>query len=238
MRPCRILMRSRLTSRLCGHRPWSYIGHGTSSDVTRMRGVNDLELFPVLVRLVTDFLTAGQCAEIVAGLGSIPFKAHGALLGDAVSSFHSNIGESRSALDEVENVVSIKEQILYQSNIYARDFGTRPVELGNSWINVQHKGSSLGDHTHPLSVISGALYLKVDADSSRIRFRSPNPFLDVTDVVTPTAYTSNVTYIRPTIGTLLLFPSWLKHGADQNMSDERVVLSFNTLFDGHRFGSS
>ncbi len=143
---------------------------------------NDLNLFPVLVRLVTDFLTESQCAAVVSRLSSIQFGPHSALMGDAVSSFQSGISESRSVIDEIEKFLAIKEQIVYQTNMYAHDFGTRPVVLGNSWINIQRKGSELGYHTHPQSVISGALYLKIDGDSSRIRFRNPNPFLDVTDV--------------------------------------------------------
>jgi uncharacterized protein (TIGR02466 family) len=196
-----------------------------------MSGVNDLNLFPVLVRLVTDFLTEDQCGEIVSRMRSIRFGPHSALIGDAASSFHSEISESGFVIDEIEKYLSIKEKILHQTNVYARDFGTRPVGLGNSWINIQRRGSELGYHTHPLSVISGALYLKIDANGSRIRFRNPNPFLTVTDVLNSTAYTSNTTYIRPIVGTLLLFPSWLQHGSDENMSDERVVLSFNTVFD-------
>lgn len=203
-----------------------------------MPAVNDLNLFPVLVRLVTEFLTESQCAEIVSRLGSIEFGAHSALIGDAASSFHSGISDSQSVIDEIDKFLRIKEQILYHTNLYARDFGTRPVGLGNSWINIQRKGGELGYHTHPLSVISGALYLKIDADSSRIRFRNPNPFLDVTDVLNSTDYTSNTTYLRPMVGTLVLFPSWLKHGSDENRSDERIVLSFNTTFDAYQYGSS
>jgi uncharacterized protein (TIGR02466 family) len=208
-----------------------------ASDATRMPVVDDVDLFPVLVRRVTDFLTKDQCVQIMSRLGSIEFGSHSALIGDASSTFNAGINDS-SVIDEIEKFSSIKEKILHQTNAYARDFGTRPVELGNSWINIQRKGSELGYHTHPLSVISGALYVKVDADSSRIRFRNPNPFLDVTDVLNSTAYTSTTVYIAPQVGTLLLFPSWLKHGSDENLSDERVVLSFNTLFDPSQYTSS
>jgi uncharacterized protein (TIGR02466 family) len=170
-------------------------------------------------------------------LGSIEFGSHNALIGEAESSFHSGINASRFVIDDIDKFLSIKQAILYQTNVYARDFGTRPVTLGNSWINIQRRGSELGYHTHPLSVISGALYLKAGPGSSRIRFRSPNPFLDVTDVLTSTSYTSNTAYVGPTVGTLLLFPSWLKHGSDENRSDERVVLSYNTTFDSHQYES-
>ena len=38
--------------------------------------------------------------------------------------------------------------------------------------------------------------------------------------------------VKPNIGDLILFPSWLMHGSDneKNKSNERLVLSFNTKY--------
>ena len=39
---------------------------------------------------------------------------------------------------------------------------------------------------------------------------------------------SPVQFIPPEAGTLIIFPSWLEHGVNQNLSDaERVSMSFN-----------
>jgi uncharacterized protein (TIGR02466 family) len=41
-------------------------------------------------------------------------------------------------------------------------------------------------------------------------------------------WTSDKVTYKPTAGRMLLFPSWLDHGVEPNLSDEeRVCLSFN-----------
>ena len=48
-------------------------------------------------------------------------------------------------------------------------------------------------------------------------------------------FTSNILRIKPEEGMLVLFPSWLTHSVDPNMSsDERVVISFN-IKDVHSY---
>lgn len=194
-----------------------------------MAVVRDLHLFPVLVRRIDEFLSEAECAEIVSRLDVGAFGAHGALVGNATSSFEHGFKESRHALDEIEESIKVKERISYQINVYARDFGMRPIGLGNSWVNIQRQGSGLDYHTHPLSIVSGVLYLEVDEASSKTTFCNPNPFIDMTVIHQPTSYTTTTASLVPTIGTLVLFPSWLKHGSiDRNESAERIVLSFNT----------
>ncbi len=196
-----------------------------------MATANDFGLFPVLIRLIDGFLTESECAEIVSKLDRGAVGPHGSLVGDAKSSFEEGLKKSRYVLDEIEEHVKIKERIFYQINVYARDFGTRPVTLDNSWVNIQRAGSKLSFHTHPLSIVSGALYLKVDEASSKITFCNPNPLVDMMPVLQPTNFTLKTASVTPSVGGLLLFPSWLKHGSlDPNRSAERVVLSFNTVF--------
>lgn len=193
--------------------------------------VRDLNLFPVLVRRIDEFLTQSECAQIVSALDVSAFGSHAALIGNATSSFNHRPDNSRRALDEVEDFVAVKDRILHHVAAYAHDFGMRPVRLGNSWVNIQREGSRLDYHTHPLSAVSGVLYLKVDEASSKTTFWNPNPFIDVMVLREPTSYTTTTASLLPTVGSLVLFPSWLKHGSiDQNASAERVVLSFNTVF--------
>ena len=47
-----------------------------------------------------------------------------------------------------------------------------------------------------------------------------------------TEYSSQNVKFMPTVGDLILFPSWLEHGSDKkNQSKERIVLSFNTEYE-------
>jgi uncharacterized protein (TIGR02466 family) len=43
-------------------------------------------------------------------------------------------------------------------------------------------------------------------------------------------FNSAIAKIRPEEGKLLLFPSYLHHGVDENLSEEeRIVISFNVI---------
>ncbi len=173
-------------------------------------------------------MSADDCARIVAALGMLEFGPHDALTGDASSSFYPSILSSRYALDDIEEIVPIKQRLLVQLNEYARDYGMKAASIDNSWVNVQRPGSELSFHTHPSSMISGALYLKADAQSSKLGFANPNPYLEMTEVLSLTTYTFKIVSIQPATGSLFLFPSWLRHGSlGRNLSPERIVLSFN-----------
>ena len=195
----------------------------------------DANLFPVLVRQITNVLTHDECEKIVSSLHLLQFGPHDALAGDAVSSFHPSIESSRTALDDIEKVVSVKQNLLVHLNEYARDYGMKAASIDNSWVNVQRPGSELNFHTHPSSMISGALYLKADEASSKLGFANPNPYLEMTEVLNLTSYTFKIVSIQPETGSLFLFPSWLRHGSlGRNLSPERIVLSFNATALRHQ----
>ena len=56
-----------------------------------------------------------------------------------------------------------------------------------------------------------------------------NVVIKDTSIGTYTDYSYEYYYFKPQMGTLLLFPSWLKHGSNQviNKSNERILISFN-----------
>ena len=48
----------------------------------------------------------------------------------------------------------------------------------------------------------------------------------------PTQWNTNRITIKPEVGQLLLFPSWLYHGVTNHTTDyPRISLSFNIIFD-------
>ena len=115
-----------------------------------------------------------------------------------------------------EKITDIKDKIeshLWQDNLV----------VTNSWVNVQGEDSRLNFHNHPNSIMSGAIYLKVDDNSSELYFENPNSmYFNYGEPVS----------VMPVTGMCLMWPSWLKHGSGQstNKSSERIVLSFNTFF--------
>ena len=155
-------------------------------------------------------------------------RKHGALTGDAYSLHSSNI--HTDIIQEItENVVGCSKllnNIQDCVNYFASSINYPDCVLDNSWFNIQKPGSVLRRHSHigpnNSALISGALYINVDDKSSDITFENPNPYI-IADPSDRFAYT-----LKPNIGDLILFPAWLIHlSKEPNMSDERIVISFN-----------
>ena len=92
--------------------------------------------------------------------------------------------------------------------------------MQDSWCNIQGEDSTLNYHSHPNSICSGVIFLKVDENSSKLVFQ--NPF----------SFTKETYQITPTKGMMAMWPSFLMHGSGDsiNKSKERTVLSFNTYW--------
>ena len=104
------------------------------------------------------------------------------------------------------------------------------LDMGELWLNVNSRYAFHSDHNHPNAHFSGVFYLQCDADSGKIVFRDPR---EARNMHTPsylerTNLNTDVVSIPPQPGGLLIFPAWLYHGVEQNLSDEdRISLSFN-----------
>ena len=118
---------------------------------------------------------------------------------------------------------------------YSSTIGLRNQKISNSWFNIQQKGSVLKTHLHANSVLSGALYVNVDENSTKLYFNNPNNFIKYFEYYhdSLTDYNFEYFYISPNIGDLVIFPSWLEHGSngDTNNTVDRTVLSFNTTLE-------
>lgn len=197
--------------------------------------IQNLEVFPSLIKRVKNFLSSDECTCVKDGIDTSTFEPYGALEGDAVTTFHwSNPPYNKSILDDIEYVLPIKKKLQKFLDQYTHDVGIGKVELSTSWITVQRPGSILKSHTHPLSILSGVMYINVDEKSSAIKFSNPNPYIDTMVVKEFTKFTYEMFWIKPEIGDLLIFPSWMKHGSvdrtsiDVNQSEQRIIISFNT----------
>jgi uncharacterized protein (TIGR02466 family) len=85
-------------------------------------------------------------------------------------------------------------------------------------------------HTHPHSFLSGVYYVAAPDGCGRIFFQDPRPAA----AHRPPAYEAHTPWTfqqvqyEPRPGRLLLFPAWLPHGVEPNLSDaDRVAISFN-----------
>jgi len=107
------------------------------------------------------------------------------------------------------------------------------VEITGCWATVLAKGAMHRAHSHPNNFLSGAYYVRVHPGSDTINFHDPRP---QTHVIRPpvlelTAQNTDQVVVGLTDGTLLMFPSYLEHSVDPNMSEEEPIsVSFNIMF--------
>ena len=101
------------------------------------------------------------------------------------------------------------------------------------WFNVYSKHQNVEEHFHPNSIISGVYYLKCPKNCGDIVFFD--------QLYSFKNYCKNLSRLKtfiypkkfnltPKNGMLILFPSWLTHMTNLNMSDEdRIIFSFNIV---------
>ena len=191
--------------------------------------IKDFSVFPTLINYVDNFLTKDQCENIIEFARTKKYKPHGALTGNAVSNHGLDDNILKNIQDNVKDCENIENELYTIINGYLHKFGLIPVQLTNSWINFQKKGSSLLSHKHPGNSISGVIYLNVNEQSSPIVFTNPNPFIGFSSRKGDTEYNAEYTAMQPKNGSCLIFPSWLSHSSGNtiNQSEERIALSFN-----------
>jgi len=110
------------------------------------------------------------------------------------------------------------------------------LKIDNIWANINnHKDFNL-EHTHPESIVSGCFYIKTPKNSGRIIFHSENKFfINTQNLIEQNQCNSASWGYSPKENLLLLFPSWLKHHVEPNMSNEsRISMSFNTYYNSKK----
>ena len=98
------------------------------------------------------------------------------------------------------------------------------------WANANGKHAYNNVHNHPNSLLSGVYYVKAEGDCGDLLFFDPRKQASVMqpDFRERTQINSSMQSISPEAGTLIIFPSWLDHSVNQNLSDvDRISISFN-----------
>lgn len=188
----------------------------------------EINAFATPIRVIQNFLSSNECNEFDNTSKKLNFHDHTSFTGKVISTHDTHYDVFHCFSNSSEILVRLDQAL----SEYVKLYGIEDVKLTNSWTNRQYKDTKLLPHTHPMSVISGALYIKADHTSSQIAFFNPNPFLSILALKGLTQYNLGQLCISPKTGTLILFPSWLRHsgGMENNYSDERIVISFNTCY--------
>lgn len=111
------------------------------------------------------------------------------------------------------------------------DLGDGRLTLEDLWINILPEGGIHTAHIHPHSVISGTTYVKLPEGTSAIKYEDPR--LAMMMAAPPRIRDAReenrqFVYVKPAVGDVLLWESWLRHEVPMNMAeDERISVSFN-----------
>ncbi len=116
------------------------------------------------------------------------------------------------------------------------DLGEKPLRLEDIWINILPEGGIHTAHIHPHSVISGTTYVAMPEGTSALRLEDPRHQMMMAApprrADAPENMRSHV-YVKPQVGDVLLWESWLRHEVPMNMAeDHRISVSFNYAWGG------
>jgi len=101
------------------------------------------------------------------------------------------------------------------------------------WANITAPGAPHKIHTHPNNYLSGVYYVKTQPKANGIVFHDPRPQVTVISPPPLELGPTNAGMLRvqADTGCLILFPSWLEHSVDTNLSNEnRISIAFNVMF--------
>ena len=148
----------------------------------------------------------------------------------------SNVKGWHSKDFDLKNSVVIKFINLISPNInqvikdMQWDINSQTVKITSMWSIINTGGASNARHHHGNSDISAAYYVRAPKNSGEIVFYDPRPapVFSHPGSTKPNSLNAMVNSINPAEGGLVLFPSYLDHSVNENLSnEERIVISFN-----------
>lgn len=174
--------------------------------------------------------------EITAAIGNVNFVTAPAEWG-STHKISACDGASLFGEDVIAqlNLTKLKAAIEEHIRVFMLISGHNNVEIDTviSWFTLNERGSYGRSHTHGDAHISGVYYYQTSGNDGDIYFMSP-ALVQTTNRYFA-GYANDIRF-PPVVGGLLMFPGWLQHGVQTNMTDsKRISLSFNVyLKEGNR----
>jgi uncharacterized protein (TIGR02466 family) len=131
-------------------------------------------------------------------------------------------------------VTAIKKNINTSLNDMNWDLDSQSVKIKNMWAIINEKGALNQKHHHSNSDISAAYYVSAHDDCGDIVFYDPRPARVYRHPIakSPNKLNATINSVKPEPGLLVLFPSYLEHSVNPNLSNKkRIVISFNLSLD-------
>ena len=135
----------------------------------------------------------------------------------------------------IKNISPSIEKVITDMNW---DKENQSIKISNMWAIINTGGSTNSKHQHGNSTLSGAYYVRAPENCGDIVFYDPRP---APVFYYPTSVSSNslnaqINSITPKEGALILFPSYVDHSVNENLSnDERIVISFNVTIQSQSY---
>ncbi len=110
------------------------------------------------------------------------------------------------------------------------DLTSQFVKIINMWCIINEEGAWNQKHHHSNSDISAAYYVSAHDDCGDIVFYDPRParVYKYPIAKSPNKLNATINSVKPEPGLLVLFPSYLEHSVNPNLSNKkRIVISFN-----------
>ncbi len=111
------------------------------------------------------------------------------------------------------------------------DLDGRALKLEDLWINILPEGGMHASHIHPHSVISGTTYVSMPEGTSALKLEDPRSAMMMAAPIRVKDARRELKpfiYMKPDVGDVLLWESWLRHEVPMNMAEEeRISVSFN-----------
>lgn len=143
--------------------------------------------------------------------------------------------QSETTLHEREEFLELVSCVSHVAKTILRflRIGEEAFEITGCWATVLAKGATHKIHSHPNNFLSGVYYVRVHPGADTICFHDPR---SQARIIRPpvwelTAENTDQVVVSVTDGNLLMFPSYLEHSVERNMSEEeRISISFNLMF--------
>lgn len=111
------------------------------------------------------------------------------------------------------------------------DLQGKKLKCNAFWINILPEGGTHSSHIHPHSVISGTTYVSMPDGTSALKLEDPRLAMMMMSPLRKKDAVQELqpfVYVKPEVGEMLLWESWLRHEVPMNMSEEeRISVSFN-----------
>ena len=128
-----------------------------------------------------------------------------------------------------EEFDALVNAITEQVNFCAAQAEMPALQIQNIWMNIKTPGAYNTLHNHAGAVLSGVYYIKSDPSQGNIMFeRNDGAEYFLPPMEKPNYFTSTATTYKAMTGAIYVFPGWLKHSVQPNLTkDDRLSISFN-----------